>query len=332
MNQDFKLKIFEKQFRKKGLVAIGHSSIKKLMKENDTKALDYLLRYHKQESINTDYEVKFRKNIDELLDYYSLFFIAIIAGYFSAELPEKNIKEIKEILDNHAVKTFYTEYYKLNLPNALLKFITKPKDLIRGQIFTSNKEKDYLFEKLLLLHIGIKRNKEIDNFLFLLDEGNVNDINIFDLLNSLDIKNEKRLQFDTVRRNTLNHLLKGFVQYLDFLNEYVELMKETENKYPYLWTTMFHLQGYWFFKLTKIMGTNILSGLKKLNQSLDEFNLEAYSKNMAKEAFVNIDERYNNWKEKSKAKIFHTERSLLYLKECQLKLTVLDSIYNDYKY
>ncbi|REJ81330.1 MAG: hypothetical protein DWQ44_09760 [Bacteroidetes bacterium] len=333
MDKDYNLRILITQFRNKGPAAKGFRSLNKLIKDKNTKYLERLLRNHRDNPITSWEEIEFRDNVDYLLEFYSILFVAIIAGYIDKFLPEKLRHEIIDNLSNEVVKKYYKEYYPLPLLPVFLKYLVPEKVTFKLiQNYENNMEK-ILFEKFLLINYDIRNDEEINDFLWFLDDGLINDYDADDVVNLL--KDRKKIISALSKSDdegTLKSVITGFIKYLNFLNSYSRLLKQCEI-YPYLYTSFYHFQGYWFFRLTKKFGNVISKGLDNINYSLENFSGDEFNEKFVPKENSPIRDQfisnfsYEKWKEKSKKEILETEQNINYLKHAQIRLSKLETAF-----
>ena len=164
------------EYRNRGKALKGYEGLIKLIREKKKADLDWLLRFHVHHPIIKQSEIQFRDNVDFLLKFYSLIEIAIMTDHIPSSLPDKLKAEIIEVLGNEFVKRYYDDYYKITLPALLFKVVVSEK--IQVPVGTSKE-----FVALLLLDKSI--DKDVENFLWLLDSGYFGDYSIASLRETL---------------------------------------------------------------------------------------------------------------------------------------------------
>lgn len=289
--QEFNLDIISNQYRRKGAAAKAFKTLSGLISSNDTRNLENILRDHKDEPIRGNYLINERDNIDFLIDYYSILEIGIIANYFPPNLPSTLRNEVENILGNEYVRKYYSEYYPLVLPQLLLKHISFSNE--QGGNDASTKPQGNLFEKFLVLNQTIKSDSDVDQFLWFLDDGITDGYTIHDLWNVLS--NRKTIEYKITRNNIhpLNSALFGFIKYIQFLNDYADLLREA-SEFKLLQSSFWHYQSYWFDHMKEQIGDIIkvaLSNIRKTMNNTTQTEL-VHDKN----SYIDNVEDFNKWK------------------------------------
>ena len=230
-------------------------------------SLKELLRHHRDKPVLYFFELHYRKDIDELLSYYSVIEIAILCGYIPRNLTNSLNKELKIILGNEYVETYYKKHYPLLLIRALednikgnLKFERKP---------TSDNE-IYLFERFLFL-IDDLEDDDINTFLWFLEDGSKKGYGIDDI-NEI-FRNPDRLNYKltTNKPHILNQAIWGFVKYIHFLEQYYDLLIDSREE-KLLQSAFWHFQSYWFLGMKEKFDLTLKNALISIVENANEIN------------------------------------------------------------
>ena len=277
--REFNLNIITNQYRRRGPAAKGYSNLSQLISQNDIRNLKNTLRDHKVQPISENKLVDERDRIDFLFAYYSIVEIGIIADYFPNNLPLSLKNEIETILGNVFVKTYYSEYYPLILPQLLLKHISFQIQSTEGSYWQT---KNALFEKFLVLNNSITNDNDVDQFLWFLDDGITNGYSKNDLLHVLASRETLRYKLGRFNVHPLNSALFGFIKYVQFLNDYAGLLRQA-SEFRLLQSAFWHYQSYWFEHMKNQLGEMITEGL---------FNIRSTVAQTKQEELVNDDNSY----------------------------------------
>lgn len=304
--RNLNLNIITKQYRGKGRAAKGYKNLSQLISQNDKRNLETTLRDHKIQPIWDNDLVEERDNIDFLIAYYSILEIGIIANYFPENLPESLKNEIKNILGNEYVKDYYSIYYPLILPQLLLRQIFFP---IQTTENFYDQIKNALFEKFLVLNHSITTDKDVDQFLWFLDDGITGRYSINDLWDVLSSR--ETIKYKLGRNNThpLNSSLFGFIKYIQFLQDYAELLRQT-SEFKLLQSAFWHYQSYWFENMRKQLGDIITKGLDNIRFTIYNTNQNELLND--DNSYIQDSEDYIKWKITS-AQFSGIEKDINYL-------------------
>jgi len=292
MNNNFL--IFEEQFFKNNNSAKGLRLLKSFIVKKDDKGLERLLRNHKKNPIETDQEVTKRDYVDALLDYYSLIEIGIIAGYFAHPIPEQWQEEIRLILSNKYVRKYYEKYYPLYLPQLLIKNIER--ENYYEPIKIGDKVDSILFEKFIILNNSIRNDKEVNQFLWFLDDGITDYYSIIDFL--MYLKTGKHDKGANKIKNSLNMALWGFLKYSQFLIDYFKLLEQCKCNSK-LQSAFWHYQSYWLLQIKGKFGRTVLKALRLIKKNYSK-NYRNYLKNIGYNS-TNEYMEFQNYDENIKA-------------------------------
>jgi hypothetical protein len=319
MDKKLNLKIINKKY-KSSSARKGLSILKRLIKEKDNFSLSELLRDHRQKPVRYFFEVEYRQQIDDLLDYYSLLEIGIIAGYFPRNLNKSITKEIREILYNENLIFYYKEYYPLYLPQVLLKNIDSHV-ISEDGVQTKNQ---FYFETFLIINDSIKFDVDIDKFLWFLDGGKIGDYSIIDFWAVLEDVNLISYKFQTQASHPLNHVFWGFIKYLQFLHEYTELLRKVE-KEKILQSSFWHYQSYWFNNENKLQDI-VERGLGNIKKAID-FN-PIYRLIENSNSYITNAREYEDWRNNLES-LNSIEEDIRYLYNPLIKLPIIEKLENN---
>jgi hypothetical protein len=294
-NKEINLEIITNQFRKKGAAAKGYTTVNTLIKKNEEVNLKILLRDHKVDTINSFLEVKERDNIDFLIDYFSILEIGLISGYLPNPLPRKTENEAKYLLTNEFLNKYFTKHYPLLLPQLLVKQITK---YTGEQYFNKSYSANSfaIYDRFLILRQFIKDDKDIDQFLWFLDDGYTAGYTISDFWNVLADQNLIEYKLGRSNRHPLNSALWGFIKYVQFLSDFASLLKDAKED-SLLQAALWHHQSYWFENLKERVGDIINIGIKNIRESMKNINSNEIITD--KNSFLNSEEDISLWQNNS---------------------------------
>ena len=269
-NKEINLEVITQQFRNKGEALKGFKNLNQLISNDEVEKLKILLRNHKKKPIETQTEILKRDSIDFLIDYYSILEIASIADYIPKSIPIKIKNEANYILNNKFIKKYFSKYYPLLLPQVFICEINLKERKTHNSFQISAYSS---FERFLILRQFIKQDKDIDQFLWFLDDGWTDNYSIRDFWNILN--NQERIRYKLGRSNNhpLNKALWGFIKYIEFLSEYATLIRDTKDN-PLLQSAIWHHQSYWFKNMKSELGDIIKIGIKNIADSIKNSNSE----------------------------------------------------------
>jgi hypothetical protein len=100
----------------------GEKLLLEFINEKYDRQASYLLRDHNESAI-TSPETDPRDQIDQLLSYYSVLFIAIHAGAIDPREIVRELNLIKALLDYSPLERYYSETYPLVIPQIFSYFL-----------------------------------------------------------------------------------------------------------------------------------------------------------------------------------------------------------------
>ena len=317
MDKEFNLEVLHKQFFVKGKAGKGYRGLLPMIRKRQTRELKVLLRDHREKEITLASEIKFRDNVDYLLEYVSVLYIGRLAGYLPGDLPARMTSELITILENEQMREFYNKFYKQAIPGFFLKSIKSVKPLKKDNM---DREMDILFERFLILNNTIAKDDDTDQFLWFLDDGYTDDYDIQDLIGLL--KNKKQLH-DAIKdddEDILESSLQGYIKYLNYLDQYSDLL-QAASKFPEFAAALYLYQEYWFAKIKRLMKSVFLKGIVNIQKAIYQVSREDYSKlvgpnegeYVSKVKTLNTPLQYDEWMDCNKYEIDKVQSSLKYL-------------------
>ena len=268
--QEINLKMLLLEYRDKGKALKGYERLIKLIREKKNADLDWLLRFHEHHPIVKQSEIQFRDNVDFLLKFYSLLEIAIMTDHIPPGLPDKLKTEIIEVLGNEFVKRYYDDYYKITLPAVLFKVVISEK--IQMPVGTSKE-----FVALLLLDKTI--DKDVENFLWLLDSGSFGDYSIASLRQTLRSRKQIEQIIAKPRKDETyaDSAFWGFVKFSDYMQNYEALLRSCSDEL--LRSLLWHFQSYWFERMQDLMKDTYIPALRDIEELNNKVTFEQFKKN-----------------------------------------------------
>ena len=294
--------------------------LRRLIKTGDSDSLAELLRHHKQKGISYFFEIEYRDNIDDLLEYYSLLEIGIIAGYFPQYLTDPMAKEIELILGNKKIQGYYTEYYPLYLPQLLRKNIKYYDPSIEG---SSSIKDQFQFERFLLMNDSIKNDKDVDQFLWFLDDGRTGNFSISHLWEILGDANRIEYKMGSTISHPLNHALWGFIKYLQYLHDYASLLRESYNSLL-LQSSFWHFQSYWFGHMENKLGEIMEKGIKNIRSVMEMADYYSIVNNP--DSYVSNEKEFAEWRDNIES-LYSIEADINFLSNSKMKDPILRELY-----
>ena len=255
-------------YRLQGPAAKGYKIIIKYLGKNDHEELAILLRDHREEGINDDWEINNRDNVDYLMQYYSFLAVGLVANVLPQQLNEEVNHEIRLVLKAKSIKPYYQTYYPLWLPRVLAKKGTRSV----GEK-TPYKKAYTLYMQVLDLISERVKDDNIATFLWFLDDGYNGDYNISDLLEKLEDPKALKQSLEKKKPNEADKAFRGMINYFSFMDEFYDLLQKLDN-YKLFQSAVWHLEGYWFKEikadLYSILRDTIHIAHNQLNLSAEE--------------------------------------------------------------
>ncbi len=227
------------EMHQNGKAARGLLIIQTYLEKNDHKGLAHLLRYHIPDGIYGK-ELEQRFEVDALIEFYNLLTIAALCAYVPLELNPSIRAEIKTILEIEAVKKYYTEFYPYEMTHYTLQFVNGEHTL-KEQAIPLN---TLAFFNLLSLHRQLKKDKEMERFLGMLDYVSYDTKNISTVIDTLKNQEELTTALSRKTRNENDKATWGFIKFVAFLNDLTALL-ESVASFPPLQSAIWLFYGYY---------------------------------------------------------------------------------------
>jgi predicted RNA-binding protein with RPS1 domain len=225
------------------------------------KNLTFLLRHHDEQEISRP-ETWDRDEVDQLIHFYSIMEIAALLGLIPDPLPEDLRSMALRHLRQPAVNKYFVTNYPLLLPQLFLLRVAALLDLkeVSGSGFFSE------FIQLLqldgMVHGG---DEDVDNFLWMLDGGSVDEYDIDDAIESFKTSTTFVRRLTKVRKfmTGCDSATRGCLLFLNFCRE-LDSFLSSNNISPWLRYESWHLYGYWFSQMQFMVGDRINGIIDKI--------------------------------------------------------------------
>ncbi|MFN3753693.1 hypothetical protein [Flavobacterium sp.] len=254
-------------YLKRGRAFKGYKNLNNAINKNNRKLLKRMLRNHRIDPINLQEEEDFRDEVDFFINFFSILGLGILTEYIPKNLNPKLSSLINKFLGNEYLHKYYAEYYPLHLPILLYQSNLKKIDL-------DTFDETNLLEELLLLEST--QDDDMENFLWLLDEGSFGDINInqFEKL----IKSKKSIyqiiSNPKKKKNNLISCFYGFLKFTSYLVDFEELYKKCNN--PLLKSALWSYKGYWFDRMDEHLKESLENAVKLIDETIKSVQLNEY--------------------------------------------------------
>ena len=304
-------------YRDQGRAKRGFDRLSKAVSANNVKFLKRFLRDHRYDSIIDAAEIKFRDQVDFLIGFYGLLELGILTGYVSLTLNSRMQEEIELILENDFVRRYYVEYYPLLLPQVLLK-ATK---LNKNQ---PNSQAPEVIDSLLFL--GGMLDDDVEDFLWLLDDGYFKGGNIVTLLSILKDRERMRklLSKSKKEENRIDRAFWGFQKFTNYMVGYHSLLLKCAND-RLLHSAVWHYQSYWFDGIRDKLQRAYLVGIKNLEALSSSFTDGDFAHDASPDRSKTRPSLARQlWESQSKGEIERIARSLEYNLETSHKIELWD--------
>lgn len=247
----------------KGKAKRGYETICNYIEAGKDEELAYLLRDHRIESVYGEELIK-RFEIDTLLEFYNILFIAAVTGYVPYDLDKDVNVQIAKVLSHPSVKPYYKDYYPYLLVEYTLKYVTSPKPTpqINSNLFLA------AFSDFLSINRMLRRDKDIEVFRNLLDfvwyDDDFNLKSVIKMLSSAGALNEA---LTAKEKNAESKAIWGFFKYSAFISQFRELLESIEgNRLQQSAMWMFH--GYYLDRMNKEMKEFFASAFANIEKAL----------------------------------------------------------------
>lgn len=222
-------------------------------------ALRHLLRDHEVESVQGE-EIRRREGIDRLLYFFGLVELGIWTGDLPTTLPDDFAIDTLRVLSNPAVKTYYEVHYALALPGLLRRRLEGA-----PAVSAASQSSAGCFGMFLELSQPLYRDRDLDAFFWLLDDGTYGDIGLADMTKVLGERHRFLQAVSTKPQNRSydEAAAVGFSKFLAFSVNFHSLMRRTE-ALPMLRAGFWYAHAYWFGKLSEKLRLELDRGIQAL--------------------------------------------------------------------
>jgi hypothetical protein len=312
MNKQINFEVLESQFRKT------------IFNENDERIFYEVINSPQYINLLLNEHMLKRKQLDLLLDYYSIVFIALLADYVPGSFPDNLKNEVKRVLNNSSVKEYISSSYNLFLPQVLLTYIRQNKYKLKSTPNYEDNEKAIFFERFLVLKEMNDHDVEIEVYKTVLNNESLEGVNIEQINRLLSEPTYKR----ETREEKVITAIKGFLKYVNYLNEFTQLLHETkENNFPYLFTAFYHYNAYWFFKMKNQLQENVKLSMENLKNAVLKLTDFEYSLTMNRNGLIETYDGFEDWKKESLAETQRIINNIDDLNRMQTELSKLETAF-----
>jgi hypothetical protein len=305
--KDMNLSILWHQHRMTKKAQRGHKELSALIQRREDKALDFLFQSVASRR-STDDTAEVIDDIDQLMKAYMVLMIAILTNRVAIDLPSLISEEIKEVLGNKITQYYYKNLKPLILPQLLYAIVTDEPTKERVMAVANNVQNDGCFDAFISIDHEIETDEDVNMFLKLMDGRNNGGVTRLDLLGLL-AEEPERLRHVLSDQHDVEDILsgsaKGLLKYLDILDEYRELLQDSDNL-PVLASACWHKQSYWlmnnsneFYHWMHMLLINLYSALNisKLEMESEHYGirnevlleLSAQAKKIVLQSFSNLE-------------------------------------------
>ncbi|MEO5643166.1 MAG: hypothetical protein ABIQ40_12645 [Bacteroidia bacterium] len=250
------------EYRDNGKAVRGLKNIKKFIDKDKIEELKGLLRSHEEETVYGQ-ELEQRFDIDALIEFYNLSFIAALAGYVPGKLNDELRKEIVEVLGHSSVKPYYEKHYPYKMTELTLKYVSGSTEFTQqADVVTIS-----VFNEFVSLYRMLKTDKDLERFLGMLDHVTYGDKDIDDLNEILSSFEKLNDAFTTKNKSGGERAVWGFVKYTAFLSQLKEMLQQTES-YPLLQSSLWLFHGYYFERMNAEMQTFFSKAFSNVENAL----------------------------------------------------------------
>jgi len=256
-----KAEFFDGKKASKGLNILNY------LQENNDTAIKELLGSHLERGYYGE-ELKQRFYVDDLLSYYNLLFIGILAGFLPQKLDEETTKEISSILGHPSVFKYYSNYYPYKLCEFTSLFFKNELNLYQE----TNSTTIGIFNEFIALTRSVKTDQDIIVFLGMLDFVSYGNTKISDVIDTL--KSFKKLNEVFTSKNDayLKQAVWGFVKYTSFITQFSVLLKKSSS-YSQLQSSMWYYHEYNFGQLNIKMKSFFDEAFTNLEKTMNDKQL-----------------------------------------------------------
>lgn len=239
-------------------------------KDGDTQ-LHCLLRHHGETVAGIgEPEIYYRDEFDFLLAYYSLRELAAVINYVPLEY-DSSVALAEEILNHPAIVLFSEQHYPLLLPSfarerlngkwtthesAGSAFSDEATDLVVG-----------VFEEFLQLLQRRYADREIDTFLWFLDDGYLEGESLADTIEDLGnpAKIEHAFSLSYRKRSHTEDSIVGFVRFIRYSQQLLWLLEQLP-KDSLIQSGLWHYHVYWFTEMAHDFRAVLASAIQRIEK------------------------------------------------------------------
>lgn len=204
--------------------------------------LSNLLRDYRKRPIAERREVELRDAVDDLLTFYGLLEVGIVAGWLPWPLPEELSDRVRIHLTQPDILRYYREFYPLDLPAMLAARLSG----WRGPRGRLTRGTEGLFQSLLDISTDIEKNTAVDMFLWFLDDGYCDGYSFTDCYKALRTVERYigHLTKPPAKRNALDLAVVGIGDYLTFCRS-LDALLVSAGEFTDLQRAMWCHHAYW---------------------------------------------------------------------------------------
>ena len=227
----------------------------------DTK-LAKTLRHHAETGGHIHWtETYVRDGFDYLLSYYGLIEIGTLVGLVPRPLPKEQRATALQQLSHPAVKRYYEVHYPALLPRLFrLRLEGRWEKKLRR-----SKKTTALFLLFLEISHPIDFDRNVETFLWFLDDGLRSGYDIYDVNDALRSSTGfVRHMSKSGRPSALDRGVQGMAEYLGLLGDLHALLESTNDRL--LRSAFWHWHGYWLGCLRHQMSGTLTKAIKHVAQ------------------------------------------------------------------
>lgn len=219
----------------------------------------WMLRHHDEKVIAAN-ETWIRDDFDYLLGFHAIVEIALTIGFVDG-LPAAFRKQHLPVLMDAAVRRFYEWNYPLDLPRRLRERMQTG----FGYRLKASAQLTAWFYEFLELSKFFERDKEMESFLWALDDGWRPGCDFDDVRKALGRGQPllEALQKPIGKKSELEQALSGFCKFITFSEGFSDLLSRMESA-PVAAEAMWLAHGYWFRELDHKVGGQLKKALAAL--------------------------------------------------------------------
>ena len=264
----------------------GEKLLLEFINEKHDRQAAYLLRDHNESAI-TSPETYPRDQIDQLLSYYSVLFIAIHAGAIEPTEIVNELKRIKALLNYGPLERYYSETYPLLIPQIFSYFLEGKPGPFGERAKIRSESGVRLFFVFFDLTATFEFDSDIEWFLWILDGGSRKGWNLDRLFYTLESPEVGAAIFLDKVPNSGQRILRGLLKFLDLCRGLADLTDEElgPRSLRYLFLGYYE---YWF-RAPRNSPTSELS--KNIDHILKLLDSQKSEVGVYLEAFRRIDHR-----------------------------------------